>query len=177
MQRDLPAVLIPEATIQARVQALAREISADYRDAGAEEVLLVGVLRGAFIFLADLSRRMTVPRRVDFVMCSTYGGGTEPGSVTFVMDLRSDVRGAHVLIVEDIVDTGRTLQFLTKALAARGPASLKTCAFVRKPDRVQVPVPLDYLGFDLPDVWVVGYGLDCGDFHRTLPYLGTVPTH
>jgi hypoxanthine phosphoribosyltransferase len=177
MQREVPAVLIPEAAIQARVQALAREISADYRDARAEEVVLVGVLRGAFIFLADLARRLTVPRRVDFLMCSTYGAATEAGAVNLLMDLRSDVRGAHVLIVEDIVDTGRTLRYLLDVLAARGPASLKTCAFVRKPDRVKVPVSIDYLGFDIPDVWAVGYGLDCGDCHRTLPYLGAVETH
>lgn len=174
MEHEAPSVLFSEATIQARVADLAREVSADYLDAGAGEVLLVGVLRGAFIFLADLSRRMTIPRRVDFVACSTYGAGTEAGAVKVVGDLRCDVRGAHVLVVEDIVDTGRTLAAVQGLLAARGPASLRTCAFVRKPSRVEVPVAIDYLGFDIPDVWAVGYGLDWADRYRALPYLGAL---
>jgi len=133
------------------------------------------VLKGAFIFLADLSRALTIPRRVDFMALSTYGDGTTTGAVRLIMDLRTDIRGRHVLVVEDIVDTGHTLAYLLKNLAAREPASLKCCALLRKLDRKKVDVVIDYLGFDIPDAWVVGYGLDCGDQHRTLPYIGTVP--
>jgi hypoxanthine phosphoribosyltransferase len=169
-----PEPLIPEARIRARVEELATEIDRDY--AGAGDVLLVGVLRGAFIFLADLSRRLTVPHAVDFIAVSSYGGGAvEPsGAVRLIMDLRTPIAGRHVLIVEDIVDTGYTLAYLLDTFAARNPASLKACALVRKPDRARIDVPLDYLGFDIPDVWVVGYGLDYADRFRTLPYIGVV---
>ena len=136
---------------------------------------MVGVLRGAFIFLADLSRRLTVPRRVDFIAVSTYGGATETeGAVRLVMDLRVNIAGRHVLVVEDIVDTGHTLHYLIGMLAARGPASIKSCALVRKLARRKVDVTVDYLGFDIPDVWAVGYGLDYADRFRTLPYIGRV---
>jgi len=169
-----PAILIPAETIARRVRELGAAISADYR--AAESVLLVGVLRGAFIFLADLARLLTVPRQVDFVALSTYG--TEPvitpGAVRLLLDLRSEIAGRHVLVVEDIVDSGETLRFLLDTLAARGPASLRTCVLVRKPARTRVEVPVDYLGFEIPDRWVVGYGLDYRDRWRTLPYIGTV---
>ena len=168
-----PTVLLDEDTIHRRVAELARQISTDY--GGAEELLLVGVLRGCFIFLADLSRKLTLPRRVDFIALSTYRETpTDPGAVRLVMDLRTDITGRHVLVVEDIVDTGHTLSFLLRLLAARRPASLKTCALVRKPERAQEQVAIDYLGFDIPDVWVVGYGLDYADHYRTLPYIGAL---
>jgi hypoxanthine phosphoribosyltransferase len=174
-------VLIPETAIAARVEALARQISRDY--AGTGEVLLVGVLRGAFIFVADLSRRLSIPCRVDFIGLAHYeagagaGAGAMPsGAVRLVMDLRVPVAGQHVLVVEDIVDSGHTLAYLVATLRARGPASLKTCVLTRKPDRLEVDVPLDYVGFDLPDRWVVGYGLDYEDRYRTLPYIGVVET-
>src|SRR2546425_3184228 len=141
-----PEVLITEAAIQTRVADLARQVSSDSR--GGEELVLVGVLRGAFIFLADLSRRLTVPRRVDFMALSAYAARTtKPGAVRLLMDLRSDISGRHVLVVEDIVDTGQTLRYLMDLLSARKPASLKSCALVRKPARSQV-VPVDYLGFE-----------------------------
>ncbi|HXF94569.1 MAG TPA: hypoxanthine phosphoribosyltransferase [Gemmatimonadales bacterium] len=167
-----PEVLIPEAAIARRVDELARQISADYAAAG--ELLLVGVLRGAFIFLADLARRLTVPHRVDFIALSRYEQGASGGEVRLVMDLRAPVAGRHVLVVEDIVDRGRTLAYLVRILRARGPASLKTCALTRKPGRLEVDVTLDYVGFDIPDRWVVGYGLDYADRWRTLPYIGVV---
>jgi hypoxanthine phosphoribosyltransferase len=168
-----PAVLISEEAIAQRVRELAARISADYATTG--EVLLVGVLRGAFIFLADLSRRLTVPRRVDFIALSAYqGAGTAPGAVRLLMDLRTNVAGRHVLVVEDIVDTGHTLRYLLDTLQTRQPASLRTCALVRKPARREVEVPVDYLGFDIPDRWVVGYGLDYNDQWRTLPYIGVI---
>lgn len=171
--RGEPEILIPEERIHARVADLARRISADY--AGVEEVLLVGVLRGCFIFLADLSRRLTIPRRVDFIALSSYGAAAAPsGAVRLVMDLRTEVSGMHVLIVEDIVDTGSTLHYLLSILRPRMPASLRTCSLLRKPDRMREDLGIDYLGFDIPDLWVVGYGLDYRDRFRTLPYIGTV---
>ena len=152
---------------------LARRISADH--ASVPELVLVGVLRGAFIFLADLSRRLTVPCRVDFIALSSYErGAAQSGAVRLVMDLRVDLAGKHVLVVEDIVDSGHTLAYLLETLRARHPASLRTCVLSRKPDRLEVDVTLDYVGFDLPDRWVVGYGLDLGDRWRTLPYIGVV---
>lgn len=175
MESTGPAVLIPEEKILSRVAELARRISADY--AGVEELVLVGVLRGCYIFLADLSRRLTIPRRIDFIALGSYGKtGTAPGAVRLIMDMRTDIAGKHVLIVEDIVDTGYTLQYLLGSLLPRGPASLKTCALLRKPDRLRTDARIDYLGFDIPDVWVVGYGLDYGDRDRALPYIGVVET-
>lgn len=164
-------VLLSEDDIRRRVQELAGEVSRDY--ARTEGLLLVGVLRGAFIFLADLSRRLTILRRVDFIAVASYGEDTRaPGAVRLLMDLRTDIAGKDVLIVEDIVDTGYTLDYLLQTLRARRPRSLRSCVLVRKPDRLRVDVPIDYLGFDIPDAWVVGYGLDWADRHRTLPYIG-----
>ena len=168
-----PKPLISESTISDRVDELAAQISADYGDSS--DVYLIGVLRGAFIFLADLSRRLTVEHHVDFIALSSYGdASTSPGAVRLIMDVRTDLEGRHVLIVEDIVDTGHTLKYLHETLAARHPASLRSVALVRKPDRAEVDVQVDYLGFDIPDVWVVGYGLDFDDRYRTLPYIGLV---
>lgn len=174
MPETPPDVLIPESAIQSRVSELARQISADYQAAG--ELLLIGVLRGSFIFLADLCRRLTAPARVEFIALSTYGDQTTTdGQVRMVMDLRTEVRGVHVLVVEDILDTGHTLDFLLEHLRARDPASLKSCVLVRKPARARVELAPDYLGFDIPDVWVVGYGLDCAGRLRNLPYIGVMP--
>lgn len=168
-----PAALISEEKIQARVTELARRISADY--AGVEELLLVGVLRGCYIFLADLSRRLAIPRRIDFIALAAYGQtAASTGAVRLVMDLRTDIAGKHVLIVEDIVDTGHTLDYLLSLLKPRKPASLSTCALLRKPDRLRKGVEIEYVGFDIPDVWVVGYGLDYCDKHRALPYIAAV---
>ena len=166
-------VLISEAEIQRRVQELADEISSDY--AGRGELILVGVLKGAFIFLADLSRRLTIPRSIEFMAVSSYENGDQASSaVRLVMDMRKNIEGKHVLVVEDIVDTGRTLGFLGELLAARKPSSVKTCALVRKPDRIEVEAKVDYLGFEIPDRWVVGYGLDYGEQNRTLPYIAAI---
>jgi hypoxanthine phosphoribosyltransferase len=170
---DAPAVLISEAQIRARVLELGAQISHDYRDGG--ELVLVGILKGSFIFLADLSRALTVPRRVDFLSVSSYGiRGAKPGALRLILDLRENVRNRHVLVVEDIVDTGHTLHYLLEMLDARHPASLKTCALVTKPSRREREVQVDYVGFEIPDAWVVGYGLDYKDRHRTLPYIGTI---
>jgi hypoxanthine phosphoribosyltransferase len=175
MNPEMPAVLFTEEVIRRRVEEMARRISSDY--AGVEELLLVGILRGCFIFLADLSRLLTIPRSVDFIALASYGGAaTSPGAVRLVMDLRTGISGKHVLIVDDIVDTGHTLHYLVNALKLRGPASLKTCVFLRKRERFAADCEIDYLGFDIPDLWVVGYGLDYADRHRTLPYVGSVKT-
>jgi hypoxanthine phosphoribosyltransferase len=167
-------VLFSEETIRARVEEIARRISTDYSNV--DDLLLVGVLRGCFMFLADLSRRLTIPRTVDFISLAAYGISTEAtGTVRLIMDLRTDIRGRDVLIVEDIVDSGHTLDYLLSLLRPRGPASLKTCALLRKPARLRRSVRIDYLGFDIPDVWVVGYGLDFRDRYRALPYIRAVP--
>ncbi|MGC9347054.1 MAG: hypoxanthine phosphoribosyltransferase [Anaerolineae bacterium] len=169
-------VLLDEATIEQRVQEMADEISSDYEGIRNEDFLLVGVLKGAFIFLADLSRRLTVPHRVDFIALSSYPDEEVEvsGAVRLIMDTRSDVAGRHVLIVEDITDTGYTLRYLYRLFEARDPASLRTAALLTKPDRREVEVPLHYVGFSIPDVWVVGYGLDFADRFRTLPYIAAL---
>lgn len=166
---DLTRILVSEVTIQQHVLELAQQISADY--AGVERLYVVGVLKGAFIFLADLCRHLTIPHVVDFMALSSYGkAGAESGAVRLVMDLRDPIEGEHVLIVEDIVDKGLTLSYLVDTLQGRQPASLKTCALVRK-ERNHAAFPVDYLGFEIPDVWVVGYGLDYAERFRTLPYI------
>lgn len=165
--------MISERDIARRVEELASAVSRDYADAG--EIVLVGVLRGAFIFLADLARRLTVPCRVDFISLASYERGSlQSSGVRLVLDLRSDVARRHVLIVEDIVDSGRTLHYLLKMLRARGPASIKTCVLTYKPARLHLEVPLDYVGFEIADRWVVGYGLDYDDRYRTLPYIAAI---
>ncbi len=170
---DISRILIDEATIQRRVCELADQVSEDYADV--EELLLVGVLKGAFIFLADLARRLQVRHVVDFMALSSYGmTATSSGAVRIIMDLRQPIEDKHVLLVEDIVDTGLTLNYLNKTLKSRKPASLHTCVLLDKKSRREVEVPVDYLGFEIPDQWVVGYGLDYADRHRTLPYIGVL---
>ncbi len=168
-----PAVLYSETVIHERVRALAAQISADHADA--DVLYLIGVLKGSFIFLADLVRHLTVPHRVEFVALQSYGDrGTVQGEVRLLMDLRESIAGRRVVVVEDIVDTGKTLRHLLDLLHARQPATLRTCALVRKKARLQADVTVDYLGFDIPDEWVVGYGLDYKEAYRTLPYIGVV---
>ena len=174
MTPDEPTVLLTEEAIRRRVAELALRISSDY--AGVEELLLVGILRGCFIFLADLSRLLTVPLSIDFVALSSYDKSVTTGAVRLIMDLRTEIAGKHVLIVDDIVDTGYTLQYLIDALKTRKPASLKTCLLLRKREVFKLDRDIDYLGFDIPDVWVLGYGLDYDGRFRTLPYIGTVKT-
>ena len=170
LPRDIERVLISADEIQKRVKELADQVSEDYRG---KRLYMVGILKGAFIFMADLTRALSIPHVVDFMALSSYGKSTESGAVRILMDLREPIEGQHVLIVEDIVDTGHTLKYLHQVLQGRSPASLRTCALVRK-QRMQADadMPLDYLGFDIPDVWVVGYGLDFADRFRTLPYVG-----
>ncbi len=170
---SLPVVLISEEEIQTRVAELAAQISADYADTG--DLVIVGVLKGAFIFLADLSRRLTIPRTIEFIAVSSYESGSQStGAVRLVMDVRGNIEGKHVLVVEDIVDTGHTIKYLMGMLESHHPASVRTAALVRKAERAEVDVEVDYLGFDIGDEWVVGYGLDYAEQHRTLPYIGVV---
>jgi hypoxanthine phosphoribosyltransferase len=168
-----PVVLISEEEIQTRVLELAKQISVDYADS--DDLVLVGVLKGSFIFLADLSRRLSIPRTIEFIAVSSYGSGSKStGAVRLVMDVRGNIEGKHVLIVEDIVDTGHTLKYLIGMFESHRPASVKTCALVRKAERAEVEVQTDYLGFDIGDEWVVGYGLDFAERYRTLPYIGVI---
>ncbi len=169
-----PETLISEESILARVDELAARISLDYSDK--DEIVLVGVLKGAFIFLADLSRRLSIPRQTEFIAVSSYEQGSRhSGAVRLVMDVRRSIEGKHVLIVEDIVDTGHTLHYLIEMLKSRNPASIRTCALVHKEACTEVDVEIDYLGFTIGDEWVVGYGLDFDEKDRTLPYIGVVP--
>ncbi len=173
MSDNGPEVLITEHDIHQRVATFAEQISRDY--AGKGELVLVGVLKGAFILLADLSRRLEIPHQVEFIAVSSYGkSSVSTGAVRMIMDMRDDIENKHVLIVEDIVDTGHTLHYLISLLKTRRPASLRTCALVRKSERTEVDINIDYLGFDIPDVWVVGYGLDYAEQYRTLPYIGVL---
>ncbi len=173
MSYDTPEVLISEDDIQSRVTELATQISEDYADCN--DLVLVGVLKGAFIFLADLSRQLKIPRLIEFIAVSSYGSSNiSSGAVRLVMDVRGSIEGKHLLIVEDIVDTGHTLKYLIGMLKSHRPASIKTCSLVRKAESAQVEVKIDYLGFDIGDEWVVGYGLDYAEQNRTLPYIGII---
>lgn len=165
---DIKRIIVSERRIEKRVSELANQISDDY--SGIERLYLVGILKGAFIFLADLSRKLKVSHVVDFMALSSYGKTTITGAVRLLMDLREPIEGQHVLIVEDIADSGQTLTYLYHLLQGRNPASLKTCVLLRK-KHGNKETPIDYLGFDIPDAWVVGYGLDYADKHRTLPYI------
>jgi hypoxanthine phosphoribosyltransferase len=168
-----PDVLISEEEIQTRVLELAEQISADYNDS--DDLVMVGVLKGSFIFLADLSRRLSIPRTIEFIAVSSYANGSvASGAVRLVMDVRGDIEGKHVLIVEDIVDTGHTLKYLIGILKSHRPASVKTASLIRKAESAKVDVDVDYLGFDIGDEWVVGYGLDYAEQNRTLPYIGVI---
>jgi len=169
----LPPVMISEAAIDERVRELAAQVSADY--AGKGDIVLIGVLKGAFIFLADLSRRLTIPRTIEFIAVSSYeAGDVSSGAVRLVMDVRGNIEGRHVLVVEDIVDTGHTLKYLIDLLESHRPASIRTCTLLHKAERAEVDVNIDYIGFGIGDEWVVGYGLDYAEQDRTLPYIGTI---
>jgi hypoxanthine phosphoribosyltransferase len=171
-ERDIESVLVDEERIRAGVAELATRISADYRG---RDLLLVGVLKGAVIFMADLARSLTVPHEIDFIAVSSYGSATETsGVVRLLKDLDREIEGRHVILIEDIVDTGLTLEYLLETLRPRRPASLEVCALLCKPDELRVDVPVKYKGFDIPSVFVVGYGLDYAERYRNLPFVGTL---
>jgi hypoxanthine phosphoribosyltransferase len=165
-------VLIEEDALQERIGELGRRLSADYAD---RDLLLVGVLKGAVFFMADLMRRLTVPCEIDFMAISSYGAATgSSGVVRILKDLDLSIEGRHVLVVEDIIDSGLTLSYLTRTLEARAPASLEVCALLTKPDRREVDVPVRYVGFEIPNKFVIGYGLDFAERYRNLPFVGVL---
>ena len=169
-----PSELLSADAIQSRVKELGAQIAREY--AGKSLVLLC-VLKGSFVFAADLSRAIEIPLRVEFLGVRSYGDDTRSsGVVQITLDLTRPIAGEHVVLVEDIVDTGLTLSYLREQLLARGPASVKVCALLHKPTRSKSPVHIDYLGFTVPDVFVVGYGLDHAERYRNLPYVGVLET-
>jgi hypoxanthine phosphoribosyltransferase len=165
-------ILLPAERIQQRVDELARQVAADFRG---RPTTIVGVLTGSLMFLSDLVRRIDLPLRIGLVQASSYRGATTtPGALRVGPELVPDVRGRHVLLLDDILDTGQTLGFLIDHLRGLGPASVRSAVLLRKAGRQRVPVEPDYCGFDIPDVFVVGYGLDYNDEYRHLPYIGVV---
>lgn len=172
---DIGEILISEHEIQNKVAELAKEITEDYRG---RDLLLVGVLKGAFMLMSDLARHVTIPLELDFMAVSSYGSATKTsGIVRILKDLDLDISGRDVLIVEDIIDSGLTLSYLIKNLKSRGPRSLEVCALLSKPEVQKVELDVRYEGFALPPVFVVGYGLDYGERYRNLPYVGTLKPH
>ena len=170
LDADIDDVVVSAEQIHAKTEELAKQIDADY---GEREPLLVGVLKGAVMFMSDLARALERPSTMEFMAVSSYGSSTtSSGVVRILKDLDRDIAGAHVLIVEDIIDSGLTLSWLLKNLAARQPASIEVVALLRKPDAVKVHVPVKYVGFDIPNEFVVGYGLDYAERYRDLPYIG-----
>jgi hypoxanthine phosphoribosyltransferase len=172
---DLHEVLITSEQLQARIGELAAQIDADY---AGRELLLVGVLKGAVMVMADLARAMHLPAQMDWMAVSSYGSGTKSsGVVRILKDLDADITGRHVLVVEDIVDSGLTLSWLLGNLQSRRPASLEVCAMLSKPAALRVDVEVAYTGFDIEDAFVVGYGLDYAERYRNLPFIGTLAPH
>ncbi len=166
-------VVVTSEQLRRRVEELGAEISGDYPDG--ESLLLVGVLKGALFFLADLMRAIDIPVEVDFMAVASYGSATDSsGVVRILKDLDAAIEGRHVLIVEDIVDSGLTLQYLLRNLGWRGPQTLGVCALLTKPARREVDLPIRYVGFEIPDEFVVGYGLDLGERHRNLPFVAAL---
>lgn len=172
MNDKIAKVLITQDQIQDRLKELGKAISGDYEG---EEILVVGILKGSVVFLADLIRRISIPVQIDFMAVSSYGKSTHSsGVVRILKDLDTYIEGRHVLIVEDIIDTGLTLSYLVENLLSRKPASLKICTFLDKPERRKTLITPDYNGYQIPDEFVVGYGLDYNEKYRNLPYIGVV---
>ncbi|MGP3958347.1 hypoxanthine phosphoribosyltransferase [Nonomuraea sp. 3N208] len=175
MGNDLEKVLIPQEELQGKVKELAGRIDEDY---AGKDVLLVGVLKGAVMVMADLARALHVPVQMDWMAVSSYGAGTKSSGVVRVLkDLDTDIMNRHVLIVEDIIDSGLTLHWLLENLKSRNPASLEICTALRKPDALKVPINVKYVGFDIPNEFVIGYGLDYAERYRNLPFIGTLAPH
>jgi hypoxanthine phosphoribosyltransferase len=172
LERGVAEVLIEEDVLRARVGELGEEVSRDYQG---RELLLIGVLKGAVFFMADLMRQLTVPCEIDFMAISSYGASTDSsGVVRILKDLDINIESRHVLVVEDIIDSGLTLSYLIRNLEARQPASLEVCALLTKPDRREIDVPVRYVGFEIPNRFVIGYGLDFAERYRNLPYVGVL---
>jgi hypoxanthine phosphoribosyltransferase len=172
VERGVGEILLDEDAIQNRIRELGREISSDY---SGRELLLVGVLKGAVFFMADLMRVITVPCEIDFMAISSYGASTDSsGVVRILKDLDINIEGRHVLVVEDIVDSGLTLSYLVRNLESREPASLEVCSLLTKPGRREMEVDIRYVGFEIPNRFVIGYGLDFAERYRNLPYVGVL---
>jgi hypoxanthine phosphoribosyltransferase len=172
LESGVGEVLIDEARLQSRIHELGAQLSEDY---AGRELLLVGVLKGAVFFMADLMRSLTVPCEIDFMAISSYGASTDSsGVVRILKDLDINIEGRHVLVVEDIIDSGLTLSYLLRNLESREPASLEICALLTKPARREIDVPVRYVGFEIPNKFVIGYGLDFGERYRNLPYVGVL---
>ncbi len=170
IHKDIAQILFTPSQLEARVRELGAAITRDY---SGRELLLVGILKGSYVFLADLSRAIALPCKVDFMAVSSYGDGCcSSGQVRIIKDLSQDIAGKDVLLVEDILDSGNTLFHLTRLLRQRGPASLKLCTLLDKPERRKQDIQADYRGFSVPDAFLVGYGLDYAENYRTLPYVG-----
>jgi hypoxanthine phosphoribosyltransferase len=169
----LAETLIPEEQLQKRIKELGAQITKDYKG---KDLLLVCILKGSVMFLTDLMRCIDAAHQIDFMAISSYGIGVRKssGAVRITMDLKTDIYGKHVLIVEDIVDSGRTLASVLEMMKTRNPASIKICSLLDKASRREVTVPLDYIGFDIEDKFVFGYGLDLDEYHRDLPFIGVV---
>lgn len=174
MQHETIPCLFSAKELQQRIGELADRISVDYRG---KDVILIGVLKGAWVFLADLVRCLTIPVRSDFVKISSYGmADRSSGSVHLQLDMTIPAEGQELLLVEDIIDTGTTIPWLIDHLRQKRPAGIRVCALLDKPARRQTPVTIDYLGFSIPDLFVVGYGIDYAEKHRQLPYVGYIPS-
>ena len=165
-------VLVDEQTLQSRIAELGASITEDYRG---RDLLLIGVLKGAFFFMADLMRAIDLPCEVDFMAISSYGAGVDSsGVVRILKDLELNIAGRDVLVVEDIIDSGLTLSYLVRNLESRGPATLEVCALLTKPERREIEVDVRYVGFEIPNRFVIGYGLDFAERYRNLPYVGVL---
>jgi hypoxanthine phosphoribosyltransferase len=172
VEHGVAEILIDEETLQGRIEELGAEISIDYEG---RDLLLVGVLKGAVFFMADLMRRLTVPCEIDFMAISSYGATTDSsGVVRILKDLDINISGRDVLVVEDIIDSGLTLSYLMRNLRARKPATLEICTLLTKPERREIDVPVRYTGFEIPNRFVIGYGLDFAERYRNLPYIGVL---
>ena len=170
LEKDIQEILFSEEQLASRVNEIARQITQDYQG---KEIVLISVLRGSFVFMADLCRRIDLPCTVDFMAVSSYGSGTKSsGQVQITKDLSDDIEGRDLIIVEDILDSGNTLYYLMQILQARAPASIRLCTLLDKPERRTKPITADYCGFSIPDAFVVGYGLDYAEKYRNLPYIG-----
>ena len=171
LNEDISEILVDEATIQARVRELGAAISEAY---AGQDLLLVSVLKGSIIFMADLVRAITIPHEIDFMAISSYGGGTTSGAVRIMKDLNVNLEGRNVVVVEDIIDSGNTLNYLVRMLRERQPASLRIMTLLDKPERREVDIAVDWVGFSIPNEFVVGYGLDYDEVYRNLPYIGVL---
>lgn len=170
MRNDIASVLLSEVQIADKVKELGEKLTEDYKG---KELLVVGILKGSNVFMSDLIRHINLPLKIDFMMVSSYGNATEStGVVKIIKDIEQSISDKHVLIVEDMIDSGLTLKYLTEMLATRKPASIKLCTLLDKPARRQESVKVDYIGYEMPDEFLVGYGIDYAEHYRNLPYIG-----